>query len=121
MPEIRLAHTWKDPRWQATIGRLPPVQRFAIENSLRLLIEALKTCRHPRLDGAFQGWNPTKWDAPRQQATRGDWIEYRLGDDENRARAIICWDSKEGVIYLVARTVIHDHTALREMVANFRK
>ena len=54
------------------------------------------------------------------QTTRGQWVEYRLGDADNRARAIICFDAREQIIYLVARTVIHDHTALRELVARFR-
>jgi hypothetical protein len=72
------------------------------------------------LDAEFQRWSPSRWDVPRQQATAGDWVEYRLGDDENRARAIVCFDAKEQVIYLVARTAIHDHTSLRELVGAFR-
>jgi len=80
---------------------------------------ALQKCHHPRFDRELQKWSPSKWDVPRLLATKGDWVEYRLGDKENKGRAIICFDSKERIVYLVARTAIHDHTSLRELVARF--
>lgn len=120
MPELRLHHTWKDPRWRTALEKLPANQKFLLEESLRKLLQALQVCRDPQGDGALQAWRPTRWDAPRLQTTRAQWVEYRLGDADNRARAVICFDAREQVIYLVARTVIHDHTALRELVARFR-
>ena len=120
MPELRVHPSWRDKRWRTGFQKLPAHKQRIIENSLRDLLLALAKCRHPRFDGEFQRWSPSRWDVPRQQATAGDWVEYRLGDDENRGRVNICFDGKEQVIYLVARTAIHDHTALRELVAAFR-
>lgn len=112
---------WADRRWQEEIQRLPPAQQFILVNSLRELLQALKGCRDPRRDQELRPWLPSRWDPPRLQATHGDWIEYRLGDDENRGRAVICHDRDEDVIYLVAKTAIHDHAALRELVARFAR
>ena len=117
MPELRSYYTWRDPRWQSALSKAPASLRFLLEDSLRRLLRALQECRDPRLDSQLQEWSPTRWDVPRLQATKGEWVEFRLGDNENRARAIVCFDRKEQVIYLVARTVIHDHGALRELVA----
>jgi hypothetical protein len=83
------------------------------------LLEILKDCRDVRLDAALQPWSPVNWDPPRLQHTYGQWVEYRLGDQDNRGRAIICYDRVQDAIYLVARTAIHDHTTLRELVAKF--
>src|SRR5262245_54219575 len=104
LPELRKHFTWDDPRWRKAFERLPAGQKLALENSLRDLLTALKTCNHPQRDAPLQRWLPSRWDVPRQLTTRGDWVEYRLGDEENRARAIICFDSRDQVIYLVART-----------------
>jgi hypothetical protein len=120
LPELRKYHTWDDSRWRAALEKLPANQKFVLNDSLTRLLRALQKCGDPRRDGQLQEWRPSRWDVPRQQATSGDWVEYRLGDEENRARVIICFDSREQVIYLVARTVIHDHTSLRELVARFR-
>jgi hypothetical protein len=66
------------------------------------------------------GWSDRRWkEVPYKRDAYGTWIEFRLGDDDNRARAIVCYDRKAGVIYLVARTAIHDHRALNELVASF--
>ena len=120
MPELRKYHTWDDPRWRTSLEKLRPDQKFILNDSLSRLLQALQKCSNPRRDGELQEWLPSRWDVPRQQATRGEWVEFRLGDEENRARVIICFDRSEQVIYLVARTAIHDHTALRELVAKFR-
>lgn len=121
MPDLRrYIKGWNDPRWAAAVQKLPSNQKFALEQSLTGLLEALKECKHPRLDAKLQAWLPSRWDAPRDVATRGEFVEYRLGDRDNRARVIVCFDQKEKVIYLVARTVIHDHAALRELVASFK-
>ncbi len=89
-------------------------------DSLKRLVTKLQECKDPRRDPDLQLWRPTRWDVPRQLETLGKWVEYRLGDLENRARAIICFDESEDAIYLVARTAIHDHTSLRELVARFK-
>lgn len=120
MPELRVAPSWQDLRWRTALNKLPSQQQFFLNDSLRRLLLALRECRHPRRDAKLQEWSPSRWDVPRAQATMGEWVEYRLGDSENRARAIICFDAKDQAIYLVARTAIHDHAALRGLVAQFR-
>ncbi|RME96950.1 MAG: hypothetical protein D6773_16460 [Alphaproteobacteria bacterium] len=121
MPELRLAPQWRDPRWKKGLDRLTAQQKLVIENSLRGLLRTLKHCRDPLLDDCLTTWAPSRWYVAREQARAGTWVEYRLGDDDNRARAIVCYDRKEQVIYLVARTVIHDHGSLRELVGRFRR
>lgn len=102
------------------MSRLSPVQQASLKGSLKGLLTALQVTRDPMLDTALQVWAPTNWDPPRIQGTYGKWVEYRLGDAENRGRVIICYDRENDAIYLVARTAIHDHTSLRELVASFR-
>ena len=120
MPEIKQAPTWTDPRWQSTLSKLPPNQQFVLKSSLRDLLHVLMRCRDPRRDKELRRWSPTSWSVPHQQATEGEWTEYRLGDAENKGRAIICFDRSTDTIYLVARTAIHDHASLRELIAKFR-
>jgi hypothetical protein len=83
------------------------------------LLKALRDCSDPMLDGALQPWGPTRWAVARAHVKRGSWIEYRLGDDDNRARAIVCHDRANDSLILVARTAIHEHGALRELVSRF--
>jgi hypothetical protein len=101
------------------LAKLGPHPKFVIEASLRSLLAELQKCTSPSRDPVFQSWAPSRWDVPRHLATLGEWVEYRLGDKENRARAIICFDESENSIYLVARTAIHDHASLRELVGRF--
>jgi hypothetical protein len=120
LPEIKQAPSWTDPRWTAALNKLSPNQQLILKNSLRALLLALSSCRDPMRDKELRIWLPSKWYVPHQQAREGEWIEYRLGDDDNRARAIVCFDRKADVIYLVARTPIHDHASLRELTSRFR-
>ena len=119
MPEVRIGAGWSDRRWKEALQKLTSSQKLVIENSLRGLLAALLECRDPLLDSALQAWNPSRWAVPYKRDAYGTWIEFRLGDDDNRARAIVCYDRKAGVIYLVARTAIHDHRALNELVTSF--
>lgn len=119
MPELRISPSWRE-RWRHSLQKLTPTQKFVLEGSLRELLEALASCKDPRRDRKLQRWRPTEWVTARTQSRQGEWIEYRLGDAENRARAIICFDAEEDVIYLVARTAIHDHDFLRKLVARFK-
>lgn len=120
MPEIRIfEHGWRDRRWKKGLHKLPDDQVRKIEESLRGLIVALESCTHPILDPTLQSWSPSTWHAPGSQKRRGTWCEYRLGDRNNRARVIACHDESERVIYLIARTVTHDHRRLGEVVRSF--
>jgi hypothetical protein len=51
----------------------------------------------------------------------GEWIEYRLGDHDNKGRVIVCYDRTTEIVYLVGRTPTHEHGTLRDIVADFRK
>ncbi len=53
-------------------------------------------------------------------AVAGVWAEYSLGDRDNRARVIVCHMVAAEVVYLVARTAIHDHGGLNKIVADFQ-
>lgn len=120
MPEIRIFEDgWRDRRWKKGLGKLQKKDVGRIEESLRELIVALQGCRHPVLDPALQKWSPSTWHAPQAKKRRGSWCEYRLGDRHNRARVVVCHDPSEQVIYLVARTVVHDHRRLAEIVDKF--
>jgi hypothetical protein len=120
LPEIRVFEDgWRDRRWTKGIRKLSKDQVRKIEASLQELIVALGSCTHPILDPELQRWSPTLWHAPGKKRRRGTWCEYRFGDRHNRARAIVCHDSEEQVIYLVARTVTHDHRRLAEVVKSF--
>lgn len=114
-----MAHEWRDPRWRRGFKRLTSAQQLVLTNSLRGLLQTLQACKDPMLDSALQLWRPTKWAVAWDHARRGRWIEYRLGDSDNRGRAIVCHDRKNDTVYLVARTAIHEHGALRELVARF--
>lgn len=120
MPEIWLAPSWSEDRhWRKGFEKLSAEQRAVIEKSLQDLVAALEICRHPILDPALAEWRPTRWNAPGRQQAKGQWCEYRLGDEHNKGRAIACYDPKEGRIFLVARTVTHDHERLSALVENF--
>jgi hypothetical protein len=121
LPSIRQAPSWTDPRWQTALSRLTSGQQLVLKNSLRELLRALLVCRDPLRDKEFRRWAPSRWSVPQSQTREGEWVEYRLGDDDNRARAIVCFDRTAGTIYLVARTPIHDHDSLRELTARFRR
>jgi len=121
LPEIWIAPTWESDRhWRRGFEKLSAEQQVALTSSLEGLVRALGSCRHPHLDPAVAPWSPTRWNAPGRQRARGSWIEYRLGDEGNKARVIVCHDSRDDRIYLVARTAIHDHDRLSALVAQFR-
>ncbi len=120
MPELREGPGWRHESWWISFRRLTPAQQLAIRNSLEGLLRALVTTKDPTRDPALQRWWPCKWDVPWEQSRQGAWVEYRLGDDDNRARAIVCCMRQEDLVYLVARNAIHDHGALRRLVAAFK-
>lgn len=115
---MRLCSSWNDPRWRDSVQRLTSAQKLVLDNSLRALLQSLKSCQDPLLDNGLRPWGPTRWSVPFRQESKGEWVEYRLGDDDNRGRAIVCFDRKENIIYLVARTAIHDLQSLRELTAS---
>ena len=119
LPELRKWPTWDDRRWQEALRRLQPSQQFVLRTSVRDLLTALSECNDPRRDEALRPWFPSKWHSPFQQTMQGEWTYYRLGDNENRGRAVICYEPAERIIHLVARTALHDSVALRELVAGF--
>lgn len=120
LPEVWIAPTWSSDRhWKRGFERLSADQRELLTASLEDLVRALEVCRHPQLDPALARWSPTRWNAPGRQKARGSWVEYRLGDRGNKARVIVCYDSRADRIYLVARTAIHDHDRLTALVAQF--
>lgn len=118
MPEVR-AHesTWLDRKWTKAIKKLPKRDAKRLEDSLVELIATLKQCSHPTLDPKLNRWSPSSYHGK----TRANltWCEYRLGDRQNKARAIAAQDSASGTIYLVSRTVIHDHRRVGEMIKRF--
>lgn len=120
LPEIRIwDRGWNDRRWKKGLKRATPEQREALEQAIVDLVAALMECKHPHLDPEMQRWGPTKWHVPRQQQRQGDWYEYRLGDRKNAARVVVCHDAREQVIYLVARTAVHDHARMERLVREF--
>jgi len=119
LPELRLSPSWLKG-WREAAQKLQAAERFVLNQSLKELAEALRTCRDPMLDPELRRWSPSRWEVPRAQATAGQWVEYRLGDSENRGRVIVCCDREEDAIYLVAATPIHDHASLRAMVRGFQ-
>lgn len=120
MSEVRIYEPgWKDRRWEKSLRRLPQDQRDHLNAALVELAGDLMECRHPHLDPRMQRWHPTRWNAPRLQKRHGDWYEFRLGDRKNKARVIICHDARNQVIYLAARTAIHDLDRLQRVVGGF--
>lgn len=120
MPEVRIYEPgWKDRRWAKSLKRLTEKQRDLLNAALVELAEDLRSCRHPHLDPRMQRWSPTRWHAPGRQKRQGDWYEYRLGDRKNAARVIVCHDTEEQVVYLVARTAVHDLERLQRVVGDF--
>lgn len=120
MLEIRIWDAgWQDRRWSKALKKLPPQERDRLNDALKELTADLASCKHPLLDPALQRWGPTKWHAPGKQKRHGDWYEYRLGDKKNAARVIVCHDSRDDVIYLVARTAVHDLARIERVVKSF--
>lgn len=120
MPEIRVWEPgWQDRRWTKGLKKLQHDQRDRLKQVLKELVESLASCKHPLLDPVMQRWGPTKWHAPGKQKQLGDWYEYRLGDRKNAARVIVCHDPTEQVIYLVARTAVHDLGRIERIVSSF--
>jgi hypothetical protein len=89
-----------------------------LDNSVTALGAALMSCRDPLLDTALRQWCPAKYAVPRVVSDHGLWIEYYLGDRDNRGRALAVWD-RQRTIVLVARTAIHDHGWLVEAAGGF--
>ena len=118
MRELYKAPSW-NKHWPEAIQRLTASQKFRLEDSLRRLLEALTKCRSLKLDNSLLEWSPSRWDTPLRQGTQGEWVEYRLGDEENKGRVIVCYDAQQDVIYLVTRSPTHDLTTLRELTAQF--
>lgn len=118
MHELYRVSSWSR-HWPEKIQRLTAEQKFHLEDSLGRLLEALKECYSLKLDNSLLEWSPSRWDTPLKQAQQGEWVEYRLGDEENKGRAIVCYVAREDIIYLVARSPIHDLTTLRDMTAQF--
>ena len=113
MPEVLIYHrTWNDPDWHRDRNRLPADQKSFIDESLASLYQALLHCRYPR-DRELQEWSPSKYSVSSVRAKWGEWIKYRLGDRDNRARVVIVFRSKENRIYLIARTLPHDSAHLK--------
>lgn len=121
MPEIRYWHSWRHHGWKREFDRLPAAEQFAIKSSLRDLISSLGECADPMLDGVLRQWRPTEWHVASQQAAFGVWVEYRLGDAANKARAVVCYRKVEDAIYLAARTVIHDHGTMRSLISELKR
>ena len=119
MPELQIAPSWRDPRWRRGLAKLPAARQHFLMSSLRELLKALQDCRHPLLDGTLQAWSPKKWATLHAKRAHGTWVEYNLGDDDNRGRAVVCANKSGDVIFLVCRTAIHDHAALNELAASF--
>lgn len=120
MPEVRIYEPgWFDRRWEKSLKRQNRDEREQLERALVDLTADLAACRHPHLDNRMQRWSPSRWHAPGKQQAHGHWYEYRLGDRKNRARVIVCHDPKEDVVYLVARTAIHDLERLQAVVGDF--
>lgn len=120
MPQIRAYDaTWLDRKWTKAIKKLPKRDAKRLEDSLVGLIAALKGCSHPTLDPSLSRWSPSRYHGK----TRANltWCEYRLGDRRNKARAIVAYDLANSTIYLVARTVIHDHRRVGEMIKRFAR
>lgn len=109
--------SWLDRKWTKAIKKLPKREAQQLEGSLVALIEALKESSHPILDPRLNRWSPSRYHG-RSRANVA-WCEYRLGDRRNRARAIVAFDSSENTIYLFARTAIHDHRRVGELIKRY--
>ncbi len=120
MPQV-LAYepTWLDKQWTKATKKLPKRDAQQLEESLVGLIEALRDCSHPTLDPKLNRWSPSRYHG--KARANVTWCEYRLGDRRNKARAIMAYDSSDNTIYLVARTVIHDHRRIGEMINRFAR
>jgi hypothetical protein len=90
-----------------------------LETAIRDLVADLMGCTHPTLDARMQKWAPTKYHSRGEQKKHGSWYEHRLGDPKNAARVIVCHDTEQQVIFLVARTASHDHDRLANVVGGF--
>jgi hypothetical protein len=119
LPEIRKWKDW-DKGWREGLQRLPPSDQLLINNSLLELLRRLAVCSHALEDSSLASWRPTRWGVQRVQRSQGIWVEYRLGDRDNRARVIVCHMVAAEVVYLVARTAIHDHEGLNKVVSGFQ-
>jgi hypothetical protein len=120
LPEVRQHPFWTDPRWKRELKKLPAAQQRQLLNSLSALLQALGQCRDPLRDNDLSPWQPSSWAAPSQQLRGFSWVEYYLWDRDNRGRAIISFNRKTNILYLVGRTPTHDLAALRELTAKFR-
>lgn len=120
LPELRVYEAgWNDRRWAKGLKRLSKQQRDFLNGALVELAQDLAACKHPHLDARMQRWSPTRWHAPGRQKKQGNWYELRLGDRKNAARVIVCHEAEADVVYLVARTAIHDLDRLRKVVERF--
>jgi len=120
LPEVVIyPRGWRDRRWKKGLKKLPRIQQEQLETAVRDLVSDLMACTHPTLDPRMQRWVPTKYHSRGKQKKHGSWYEYRLGDSKNAARVIVCHDTEQQVIFLVARTVTHDHDRLANVVGAF--
>lgn len=113
---------WRDwsKGWHEALQRLPPADQLHIKNSLSELVKRLAVCSHALEDRDLAPWLPRPWAVARAQRSQGIWVEYSLGDRDNRARVIVCYMVAAEVVYLVARTAVHDHERLNSIVFDFK-
>jgi len=118
LPRILIANTWHaDRHWKKSLRKVPRERVEFLVQALLELVAALEHCAHPQLSPELQRWSPVKYHSPRKK--KGEWVEYHLGDRGNRARVVVCYLREEDVIFLVARTAIHDHRRLRMVTEGF--
>lgn len=113
---------WRDwsKGWHEALQRLPATDQLHIKNSLFELVKRLAVCSNAMEDRALAPWLPRPWVVTRVQRSQGMWVEYSLGDRDNRARVIVCHMVAAEVVYLVARTAVHDHDGLNRIVSDFK-
>lgn len=119
MPEIRVTYEWGDRSWKEELARLPAADQAQLRSSVLSLIEVLKTCTNFILDRDLKAWSPKRWHPHSQVSEFGAWAVYRLGDRENRGRAIVCCVQQDDTIYLVAKTAIHSYDFCTKLIDKF--
>jgi hypothetical protein len=111
---LKKLKAWDNPDWTREFERLGAVAKLQIRNSLDDLLRRLLVTPDLLKDPVLRPWYPKPYDCrSSEQQAMGQWIYFRLGDDENRARIVVCYAKNTDVLFLAGRTVIHDFKALR--------
>jgi len=114
-PVVPFERLWLDREFKKALRALPQSEQEAKLQEIESLIRALAVCRHPVTDPFLARWRPSPYHIGGLTGLHEYRCKYAL-------RIIVRWiepssQDPAGLVLMVAATLTHDHTRLREIIA----